>query len=117
MEKSNMNVVSGLIACVLLSGCAAWGAGFGFGAPAASRSSIPQGGGHYVNFSVASDNPVVTGVLVGVLLAEGVGYYLRRTDGTLVPLERVPESDANRRIGEQDCSGVVVLDRGNLRCR
>ena len=94
-----------------------WGAGFGFGAPAAARSSIPQGGGYYVNLSLSSDNPAVTGVLVGVLLAEGVRYYLKQVNGGLVPLERVSESDVNRRISEQDCSGVVVLARGNLRCR
>ena len=117
MRKSNLSVVPVLIACVSLSGCAAWGAGFGFGAPTVSRPSIPQGAGYYVNLSLSSDNLVVTGVLVGVLLAEGVRYYLRQVSGGLVPLEQVPESDANRRISEQDCSGVVVLDRGNLKCR
>ena len=117
MRKSHLTVLPVLIACIALAGCATWGAGFGFGASTASRAPIPQGSGHYVNLSFSSDNRVVTGVFVAILLAEGVRYYIRQDDGSLVPLERVPESDPNRRVSEQDCSVVVRLDGGNLRCR
>lgn len=117
MRKSNLSIIPVLIACNSLGGCAAWGAGFGFGTSTAPSTPIPQGSSHYVNFSISSENRVVTGVVTGILFAEGVRHYSRQDDGALAPFDRVPELDPNRRINEQDCSAVVLLDGGNLRCR
>ncbi len=96
-----------MLACLLLAGCST--VGFQWGAPQA-----PQGPG--AKARVPADG-VVGGFVIGAILANGVGYYVREPDGSLTPYRSVPEPDPNRRINVQDCTQRIDLTAGNLMCR
>ena len=117
MLKKIFAVLLPLIAPVALSGCASWAGGFGFGVSTAPATPFPRGAGHYASLSASSDNRVLSGIILAVMFAEGVRYYLRQEDGGMVALDWVPEPDPARRINVQDCSATVILNGGNLKCR
>lgn len=108
-----------LWACVSLAGCHSWAVGGQSGAALGQRPSgaVPHGAAYEARVSVVSRDRVLTGIVVAVLLAEGVRYYLRGDDGTMTPLDYIPEPDPARAISEQDCTGPVNLELGNLMCR
>jgi hypothetical protein len=100
------------IACVSLAGCQIWSAAYRSG-EVAGASTTAYGG----RVSVRSDNRVITGVVIAVMLAEGVRYYVRGDDGSITTLGYLPEPDPRRRVSEQDCTRPVDPTLGNLRCR
>ena len=98
-------------ACMMLAGCQA-GYSYQWGMPAGSQSQAA------VNMRVSgSPNNIAGAILIGVVLADGVRYYLRMPDGTRVPYYGVPDPDPARRINVQDCTRPVDLEAGNLMCR
>lgn len=107
-------VASVLGLCGLQTGCYSYR--FSYVSDAHS-GAVMSSSSHGARISVASDSRLLAGIIVAVLLAEGVRYYLRGPDGTLTPLERAPEADPSRRISEQDCTQPIARDGGNLRCR
>jgi hypothetical protein len=56
-------------------------------------------------------------IVVSVMLADGVRYYLRLPDGTRMPYYGVPQADPARRINVQDCTQPIDIKAGNLMCR
>ena len=65
--------------------------------------------------SMASGSPLGNAIIVGVMLADGVHYYLLGPDGKTSV--RAPEPDPARKINIQDCTRPVDPDAGNLLCR
>jgi len=106
-----------LMLLIMLSGCASWGFGFSSGSVSQSRTAGAQGSRQSVDLSVSSDSRILTGLLAGILFAEGVRYYVRGDDGLLTPVAATPDPEPGRRISEQDCTRPLVQDGGNLRCR
>lgn len=97
--------------CIVLAGCHA-SYGYRWGMPAGGSSAAA------VDMRVAVPTDSVAGaILIGVLLADGVRYYLRLPDGTRVPYYGVPDPDPARRINVQDCTRPIDLEAGNLMCR
>jgi hypothetical protein len=98
----------GLLLCFLLAGCHAWGTGY---------DNAREPGGRAVVYSY---DPVVAGLVVAVLLIDGMRYYVYR-DGTRVPapLESAPaaQPDPSRAVSVQDCTTPVDPTQGNLVCR
>ena len=100
--------------CVLLAGCHA----YRFGYVSDLRSgTVATSSAQGASVAVSTDSRLVAGIIVAVLLAEGIRYYLRGPDGTLTPLERAPEPDPSRKVSEQDCTLPLARDGGNLRCK
>jgi len=64
-----------------------------------------------------SVNSLAGALLIAVLLADGVHYYVRAPDGALGPYYGVPEPDPARRISAQDCTRPIDRSIGNLVCR
>lgn len=56
-------------------------------------------------------------LLIAVILADGVRYYVREPDGTFTPYFGAPEADPTRRISVQDCTRPIDPAGGNLLCR
>jgi hypothetical protein len=83
----------------------------------AGTSHVSGGTREGASVAVSGDSRLLAGVIVAIMVADGIRYYLRRPDGSLTPIESPPEADASRRVSEQDCSGPITLDGGNLRCR
>ncbi len=112
-------LAAGLAACLLLSGCYNRGFSLSSGAPAGTLGTpgIPQGSNPGASISISSGDRIVTGILVVVMLAEGLRYFVRGDDGTMTPVNYVPEPDPSRKVSEQDCSRPIDPERGNLRCR
>lgn len=104
--------------CVSLAGChSAIGVQSGAAFGQRPNGAFPQGPAYEARVSLVSRDRVLTGIVVAILLAEGVRYYFRGDDGTMTPLDYVPEPDPARTISEQDCTGPVNPERGNLMCR
>ena len=107
-----------LLLALALAGCHAHRASYVYSGGA---SEVSNSTGYSAGFSVAGDSPLLAGIIVAVLVAEGIRYYIRHPDGTLAPLSSGrfgdPEPDPSRRISEQDCSRPIVPDGGNLRCK
>ena len=82
-----------------LAGCHAWGTGY---------DSTREPGSRAVVYSY---DPVIAGLVVAVLLIDGMRYYVYR-DGT-----RLAEPDPSRAVNVQDCTTPVDTTRGNLVCR
>ena len=100
-----------LLVGLALAGCHA-SYGYRWGMPAGSSSAAA------VDMRVAVPSDSVAGaILIGVLLADGVRYYLRLPDGTSIPYYGVPDADAARRINVQDCTRPIDIQAGNLMCR
>ena len=93
---------------VVLAGCHAWGTGY---------DSTREPGSRAVVYSY---DPVIAGLVVAVLLIDGMRYYVYR-DGTRVPAPldgtRLAEPDPSRAVNVQDCTAPVDATRGNLVCR
>ena len=104
--------VAAFLACASIAGCQSWGGGYRSGTSFASQTTTQSG-----QVQVSGDNRVLAGIVVAVMLADGVRYYVRGRDGSMTPLENVPPGDPGRRIGEQDCTRPVNLELGNLVCR
>lgn len=69
---------------------------------------------------VSTDSAVAAAIVVGVLLAEGLRYFLQTPDGTRTPLPALTAEQVRAwppRVSEQDCTRPVDPDAGNLRCR
>lgn len=101
-----------LLVWLALAGCHA-SYGYQWGMPGGGG---PQATALDMRVTVPSDS-VAGAVLIGVLLADGVRYYLRLPDGTRTPYYGVPEPDPARRINVQDCTRPIDLEAGNLMCR
>ena len=77
-------------------------------------------GSSQVQIQASTDSRLGTVILVSVLLAEGVRYFLQMADGRRTPLER---EEAQRlrgtvpMVSEQDCSRPIDPSQGNLYCR
>ena len=97
-----------------LAGCHAHRASYAWQARTSHVSGGIQEG---ASVSVSGDSPLLAGIVIAVLVADGIRYYLRRPDGSLAPLESAPHADPSRRVSEQDCSRPIEPDGGNLRCR
>jgi hypothetical protein len=121
VRSSEMMRMAALLACVSVAGCHSWALGFQSGSAAGSGSrpsgSVSRSSAQDAGVSVASGDRVLTGIVVAVLLAEGVRYYLRGDDGTMTPLHYVPQPDPGRTVSEQDCTAPVDPQLGNLLCR
>ena len=105
-----------LCLCMVLAGCHAsysfqWGMTAGM--PAGGNASSTAA---WVSATVPTDS-VAGAILIGVVLAEGVRYYLRLPDGTRIPYYGVPDPDPARRINVQDCTRPIDREAGNLMCR
>lgn len=98
--------------CMVLAGCHA-SYGYHWGMPAGIH---PQATAVDMRIAVPSDS-VAGAILIGVLLADGVRYFLRLPDGTSMPYYGVPDADAARRINVQDCTRPIDIPAGNLMCR
>ena len=101
-----------LLASLALAGCQA-SYGYQWGMPAGSHS---QATAVQMRVAVPSDS-LAGAILIGVVFADGVRYYLRLPDGTRMPYYGVPEPDPARRINVQDCTRPIDLAAGNLMCR
>ena len=102
--------------CMALAGCHAsygyqWGTTAGMPAGIHSQATALD-----VRATVPSDS-VAGAILIGVLIADGVRYYLRLPDGTRMPYYGVPDPDPARRINVQDCTRPIDIHAGNLMCR
>ena len=105
-----------IFACVALAGCHvgyAFRSGTGAGmATGFNTQSVSVG------FNFAGPSEYAAGaILVGVLLAGEMHYYLRMPDGSRMPYYGVPEPDPARFINAQDCTRPIDLKAGNLMCR
>jgi hypothetical protein len=97
-----------LMLCAALEGChsALW------------RADAPGGRSRTLaRASIDGGDRAITGIVVAVLLAGELRYYIRGDDGSLAPLGSPAEPDPARAIAEQDCAGPIDPARGNLRCR
>lgn len=105
------------IAIVLLlglAGCHAHRAGYLY----ESRTGTVSGGSSSgASVSLSGESRLVAGIVIAVMVAEGVRYYIRRPDGSLAPWEPPPGPDPSRKVSEQDCRRAIVSDGGNLRCK
>lgn len=101
-----------LLVSLALAGCHA-SYGYQWGMPAGSHS---QAMAVDARVTVPSDS-LAGAILIGVLIADGVGYYLRLPDGTRVPYYGIPDPDPQRRINVQDCTRPIDIPAGNLMCR
>ena len=100
-----------LWACMVLAGCHA-SYGYQWRMPGATHAQAA------VDMRVAvPTNSVAGAILIGVLLADGVRYFLHFPDGTRIPYYGVPDADAARRINVQDCTRPIDIQAGNLMCR
>jgi hypothetical protein len=102
--------------CMVLAGCQA-----SYGYQWRTTAGIPAGGNARssaagISVAVPADS-VVGAMLIGVVVADGVRYYLRMPDGTRVPYHGVPDPDPGRRINVQDCTRPIDVTAGNLMCR
>ncbi len=102
-----------LLACVSIAGCQSWQIGL----HSETEADRHQGTTYGARVSMTSGDRVLTGIVVAVLLAEGMRYYLRGDGGMLAPLDYAPEADPRRTINPQDCTAPVDPRRGNLLCR
>ena len=105
-----------LWACMVLAGChASYGYQWGLtaGMPAGGNAPSTAAG---IGIAIPAGN-IAGAILIGVLLADGVRYYLRLPDGTRMLYYGVPDPDPARRINAQDCTRPIDLDAGNLMCR
>lgn len=101
-----------LWACVVLAGCHA-GYDYRWGSV---TPAPPSGGTASLGVSVSGPVSGIAGaVIIAVVLADGIRYYLRLPDGTNVPYEGVPDGD--RVVNVQDCTQAIDLTAGNLMCR
>ena len=100
--------------CLALGGCTY--IGYRSGVPGTPASGTAQANFFGVNASV-SMNSVAGALLVAVILADGVHYYLRAPDGTLTPYYGAPDPDPARRVSVQDCTRPIDPSSGNLLCR
>ena len=77
-------------------------------------------GSSQVRIQASTDSRLGSVILVSVLLAEGVRYFLQMSDGRRTPLDH---DEAQRlrgtvpQVSEQDCSRAIDLTQGNLYCR
>jgi hypothetical protein len=112
-----MKTIAALLTTLIasgLAGCHGHRAGYFY---EAGTSHVSGGTREGASVAVSGDSRLLVGVVVAIMVADGIRYYLRRPDGSLTPVERPPEADASRRVTVQDCSGPITLDGGNLRCR
>ena len=106
-----------LCVCMALAGCHA---GYAYRYQGVQGAIAPGGYARSsaVDLKVSLPRDSVAGaILVGVLLADGMRYYLRLPDGTRMPYYGVPDADPARRINVQDCTQPIDLEAGNLMCR
>jgi len=101
-----------LCVCMVLAGCHA-SYGYQWGMPGASHS---QSTAVDLRVTVPSDS-IAGAILIGVVLADGVSYYLSLPDGTRMPYYGIPDPDPARRINIQDCTRPIDIRAGNLICR
>ena len=69
---------------------------------------------------VSTDSALGTAIIVGVLFAEGVRYFLQAPDGTRSPVAApvaAPARSAPPRVSLQDCTRPIEPAAGNLFCR
>src|SRR3990172_10694325 len=98
-------IITAVAAFASIAGCqfGALRGGVGYESGAAPRASAYE-----TRVSIAGGGRVFTGIVVAVLLAEGVRYYVRGDDGTMTPLhDDAPPPDPGRIINEQDCTAPV----------
>jgi hypothetical protein len=109
-----MKKLSGMVALVLLQGCAA-DLGFRVGSTGTSATQPSVGPGTSLSSSGVSarfgDSGNMAFVVGAAILGVLFGSETRGTE-TRPP----PELDSNRRINEQDCT-KPLQDTANLRCR
>lgn len=98
--------------CMALAGCHA-SYGYQWGMPGGSYSQATAAD---MRVTVPAEG-IAGAILIGVLVADGVRYYLRLPDGTRMPYYGVPELDPARRINVQDCTRPIDPGAGNLMCR
>lgn len=100
--------------CLALGGCTT--ISYSSGVPGMPASGSARANVFGVNADV-SMNSVAGALLIAVILADGVHYFLRAPDGTLTPYRGVPDPDPTRRISVQDCTRPIDPSSGNLVCR
>ena len=105
-----------VVASVWLNGCTNWGAGIRAGNTVA-QSTPDSRNSNYVILSVSNENQVVAAVLGGILFVESVRFFLMPGIDRSYRLRGEPELEPQRRLNEQDCTSLIVLDGGNLKCR
>ena len=69
---------------------------------------------------VSTDSTVGTAIIVGILFAEGVRYFLQAPDGTRSPVTPLFAAQARSvppRTSLQDCTRPIDPAAGNLVCR
>ncbi len=77
-------------------------------------------GSSQVQIQASTDSRLGSVILVSVLLAEGIRYFLQMADGRRTPIDA---EEARRlrgtvpSVSEQDCSRAVDPTQGNLFCR
>ncbi|MCC6473066.1 MAG: hypothetical protein IT514_04905 [Burkholderiales bacterium] len=101
----------------LLAGCGGLGVRYQGGSAISSGQVVAGGSYRGASISIGGDSRIVAGVVIAVMLAEGVRYYSRASDGSMTLLPRGSELDPARRISEQDCTRPIAIDGGNLKCR
>jgi hypothetical protein len=97
-----------LLVAVLLAGCQS------VTVANEGRTTVTATG---ARISLTQGDRLLTGILVALVVADGLEYYVRGDDGTLTRLERVPQFDPSRRVNATDCTQPVDAERGNLLCR
>jgi hypothetical protein len=78
------------------------------------RTSITTTG---ARISLAQGDRLLAGVLVALVVADGLDYYVRGDDGTLTRFDRLPEFEPSRPVNMADCTRPVDPGKGNLSCR
>lgn len=98
-----------------VSGCASTNIRAGSAYVATGSGSVTS-----TQVQVSTDSAVATAIVVGVLLAEGLRYFLQAPDGKRTPLPGLTADQVRAwppRVSEQDCARPVEPDAGNQRCR
>ena len=70
-----------------------------------------------VRVSLTSGDRIVAGILIALVVADGMQYYVRGDDGSMTSVDGMPEFEPARQIAVQDCTRPVDLQLGNLLCR
>lgn len=92
------------------------GAGIRAGNPDAQNPPDSRNS-NYAILSVSNENQVAAAVLGGILFVESVRFLLMSGIDRPDRLRGEPELEPQPRLNEQDCTSLIVLDGGNLKCR
>lgn len=97
----------------LLSGCASIDLRLGSGRQGNVTSTTTQ-------VQLATDSVVGAAIIVALLFAGEIRYFLQTADGRRTPVSATDAENARMappRVQLQDCSRPIDISRGNLICR